>query len=195
MDFRGKGDRMEAAEIEALQQQNKEMAEKLAAAEAAKGGDDSADELKRLKELNAELIAGRDKAKEAKRAAEEAALKEQGEFKTLSEQLAEEKKALEEQLAGQAETLGKIKERDEAKLQTLKDGLPDNYRALIEKSTAPLSERIELAETLTVDKPAAPAARPAGPSSQSSLKEQHAEAVRTGNVELQIALKRQMFEE
>lgn len=144
-------------------------------------------ENKELKEQLESILAGQ-------KADEEAKLVEKEEFKTLAEKLAEEKAKLEEQLAGQAETLGKIKERDEAKLKTLLEAVPDNLRESIANNSGTLAEKIDLAEKLKEIKPSPPGARPAGTTSQSTLDEQYNQAVRDGNIGLQISLKSKMFE-
>ena len=153
---------MTPEEIATMQKQNEELATALKAAEAAKGGDGDSEELKRLREEKAELITGRDKAKEAKRLEEEKRLADNEEFKTLSEQLTAERDNLTKQLEGQAETLGKFKERDEAKLKTLIDLIPENLRETVDGNSGTLAEKIDLAEKLATVKPAAPGARPGG---------------------------------
>jgi hypothetical protein len=160
MDIRRKGSRMTPEEIAALQKQNEEMAAALAAAEAAKGGDDSADELKRLREERAELIAGRDKAKQKAREAEEAKLAEQGEFKTLAEKKSAEAETLAKQLEELNGTISTYKERDEAKLKTLLKDVPENLRETVANNSGTLAEKLELAEKLLTVKPSGPKARP-----------------------------------
>jgi len=144
-------------ELAALKAQNEEMKTQLA--EAQKGSGDSSDELTRLREERAELIAGRDKAKQKAREAEEAKLAEQGEFKTLAEQKAAEAEALKVKLEELNGTISSYTERDEAKLQTLLADVPENLKGLIEKSSAPLAERLELAEQLMVTKEKGPGVR------------------------------------
>lgn len=163
MDVRRKGFRMEAHEIEALQKSNSDMETKLKALESASGGD------KTLQDRNSYLegemkkvVEARDKAKDDKRIADEKALVDQGEFKILSENQATQLTDLTKQLAGHEETLGKFKERDEAKLKTLIELIPENLRETVAGNSGTLSEKIDLAERLATVKPTAPGARPGG---------------------------------
>jgi hypothetical protein len=198
MDFRGKGRRMATPEeqIAALTKQIEEQATALKTAEAGTGGDD---ELRKrfesLEAQNKELIEGRDKAKQRARDADDAKLAEQGEFKTLSEQLQAEKKSLEEQLAGQSLVLEGIKERDEAKLKTLIELIPENLRETVAGNSGTLAEKIDLAEKLAeVKTPKGPLVRLPGDMSNQTLKEQHAAAVASGDIAAQISLKNKMYE-
>lgn len=178
--------------IEEVQKQVAELTSQLA--EAKKGGGDSLEELTRLRAEKAELIEGRDKAKQRARDADDAKLAEQGEFKTLSEQLTSERDDLTKQLEG---LIGKVEEytkRDEAKLQTLIELIPENLRETVTGLTGSLAERIDLAEKLATVKPTAPNARPGGDAHNVTLQDEYNTAVKNGNVALQISLKRQLYE-
>jgi hypothetical protein len=186
---------MEAHEIEALQKSNSDMETKLKALESAGGGD------KTLQDRNSYLegemkkvVEARQKAKDDMKTAEDNALLEKGEFKILAENQAAELAALTSKLAGHEETLGKFKERDEAKLQTLIELIPENLRETVAGNSGTLAEKIDLAEKLATVKPNAPGARPGGDTHTATLQEEYKQAVKDGNVASQIALKRQLFE-
>jgi small-conductance mechanosensitive channel len=159
MDVGGKGDRMEAAEIQEMQEQMEALKTQLA--DAKKGGDGNSDELERLKAERAELIAGRDKAKEKARLAEETKLAENGEFKTLAEQKTAEADKLQQQLEELNGTVNGYVERDEAKFKTLLEKVPESLRETLDDSI-PLAKRLELAEKLIAEKPDGPGSRRAG---------------------------------
>ena len=183
---------MEAHEIEAQMKEIETLKTQLA--DALKGGGIDSEELTRLREEKKELIDGRDKAKEAKRLEEEKRLTDNAEFKTLSEQLTAERDDLTKRLEG---LIGKVEEytkRDEAKLQTLIELIPENLRETVTGLTGSLSERIDLAEKLATVKPTAPNARPGGDGHNVTLQDEYDTAVKNGNVALQISLKRQLYE-
>jgi len=188
---------MTPEEIAAIQKKNEELEAtiKANAAEAAKGGDDEA--RKRLAYLEDEhktLIAARDKAKDEKRLADDAKLAEQGEFKLLAEQKQKELDAFAKQIEESNTILTGYKVRDEAKLQTLIELIPENLRETVAGNSGTLAEKIDLAEKLATVKPTAPGARPGGDTHTATLQEEYNQARKDGNVALQVALKRQLFE-
>jgi hypothetical protein len=196
MDLTRKGSRMATPEeqIAELTKSNETLVASLKLAEAGTGGDDEARKrLIYLEDEHKKIIKARDDAKEEKRLADEVKLTEQGEFKILADKKQQEIDDLTKQLTGQGEILTKIKERDEAKLQTLIGTVPDNFKGLVENSTAPLAERIELAETLATVKPTAPGSRPGGDTHTATLQEEYNQAVKDKDLPLQFELKRKMF--
>lgn len=147
-------------ELETLKQQVTDLNTQLA--EAGKGGAGDSEELTRLRGINAELIANRDAGKETKRKADEDALKKNQEFETLSQNLQTERDALTKQLEGLTGKVEEYTQRDEAKLQTLIELIPENLRETVAGNSGTLAEKIDLAEKLATVKPAAPGARPGG---------------------------------
>lgn len=157
---------------------------------------DTAAKLERLAALESEhkeLIAQRDKAKQKAKEAEEAKLAENQEFKTLAERRQAELDALAKEKAElEAEREG-YRARDEARLKVLMEQVPESMRKLV-KDNFSLSDRLELAESLAVTKPAAPGTRLPGDPVDGSVKARYEAAVKAGNLMEQIALKREMFE-
>ncbi len=142
-------------------------------ADASKGADEGLrTQLSDLEKLNKELIKGRDDAKDKKRKAEEDALKEQGEFKTLSEKLQGDNADLTGQLEKANGRLDGYTTRDEARLATLLESVHEDFRADISNEALPLETRLSLAEKHATVKPAAPGSRPAGEHKTNSISRQ-----------------------
>lgn len=154
---------MTPEEIEAMQQQNKDLADQLKTAEAGKGGDDES--RKRLVYLEGEhkkLIEARDKSKTDLRLAEEKKLSEQGEFKILADNKQKELDVLTKQLEGLNGTITGYVERDKEELATLLESVPENLRGTVSSESIPLAEQLKLARELSTVKPQGPNARPGG---------------------------------
>lgn len=155
---------MTPEEIAELEKSNSDMETKLKALESAGGGDKTLQERNNYLEGEMKkIVESREKAKNDRKIAEDKALVEKGEFKILSENQATLLTDLTKKLAGHEETLGKIKERDEATLQTRLEAISDEtLRETVKNNSGTLAEKIDLAGKLATVKPAAPGARPGG---------------------------------
>lgn len=139
-------------------------------ADASKGADEGLrTQLADLDKLNKELIKGRDDAKDKKRLAEETALKEQGEFKTLSENQATQLTDMTSQLEAANGKLEVYTERDKTRLAGLIETVPEDFRDTINDESLPLATRLSLAEKHAAVKPAGPGARPGGDTQKNSI--------------------------
>ena len=185
---------MTPEEIEAMQKSNTELAEKLKAAEAAAGGgDESRKRLDYLEGEHKKLIEARDKAKNDMRLADEKKLTEQGEFKIIADNKQKELDDLTKHLESLTGTIAGYTERDEAKLKTLLELIPENQRDTVASNSGTLADKIALAEMLAIVKLEGPGARNAGPLKTQTLQDEYDQAVKDGNVTAQIAIKNEMY--
>jgi chromosome segregation ATPase len=157
-------------------------------------GSDLEAELEKLRGINKDLINQRDARKKKEEEAEAARLAEQGEYQTLAEQKQAEAEQLAKDIAEKNAILDKYKERDEAEFAELLEKVPDSLKETVSDESLPLGKRLDLAKKLIAEKPAGPSARPAGELHTDSLEEQYKQAVASGDVSLQISLKRQIHE-
>lgn len=151
-------------------------------------------ELVKVQDQLREVVGQRDNLKKTQDDAETARLAEQGEFQQLAEQRGTELEGLTGKVGGLETRIKQYEERDEAKLQTLIELIPENLRETLQGNSGTLAEKIDLAERLATVKPIAPGARPGGDTHTATLQEDYDQARKDGNVLLQVALKRQLFE-
>jgi len=156
------------------------------------GGSDLEAELEKLRGINKDLISQRDAQKLKEQEIENKRLEEQGEFKTLAEKEQEKAAKLENDLTEANKTLEKYKERDEAEYLVLEEKVPEGLRDSLKD--LPLHKRLELAKKLIAEKPAGPGPKLPGSHETDTLQEQYGKAVESGDVNLQISLKRQIHE-
>jgi hypothetical protein len=180
--------------VEGLQEQLK--ASQTALEEASKGqmSKDDLDRLTFLEGENKTLIGARDKAKDDRRLADEKLLAEQGEFKTLAEQLQSQLDEKTGDIASRDERLAKYQERDEVEFKELLENVPEAFKALVSDESLPLANRLQLAKAHVGVKTQTPGYRPPGEQGSETLQEQLTAAIKDGNVMAQISLKRQMAE-
>lgn len=185
---------MSDVSVEELQAQNAELAAKLEAVSKPTDGDESRKRLEFLEGEHKKLIEARDKAKEEKRQQEERLLAEQGEYKTLAEKREQEANELAASLEGLNAKLEAYQKRDEEELQTLLEAVPEALRDDVADESLPLEKRLALARKLSATGTKQPPAsyRGSGEPEPESLQEQHAEAMKNGDISKAMALKRKM---
>lgn len=181
--------------VESLQEELKTV--QAALDKATQTPPDNKDVLDRLAFLEGEnktLIGARDKAKDEKRKAEEAALLENGEFKTLAEAKSAEVDDLAKQLEGLTGKLDAYQVRDEEEFKTILAGVPEALREQVSDETLPLDKRLSLAKALSTTKQQPAKYRPPGEPPANTLQAQYEAAVKSNDVMGQMRLKREMHE-
>ena len=178
--------------VESLQAEMVKMQTALDEANKGQMSKEAQDRLTYLEGDHKKLIEARDQAKEEKRVQEEKSLVENGEFKTLAETRAQEVTDLTGKLDGLNAKLEAYQERDKVELATLLESVPEDLRADV--SDLPLEKGLALAKKLAGAKQTTPPAgyRGSGEPEPETLQAQHAAAMKSGNIQEAMALKRQM---
>jgi hypothetical protein len=172
-----KGRTMAEATVEGLQAELK--AAQTALDEASKGqmSKEDRDRLTFLEGDNKTLIEARDKAKKERDNAETARLTEQGEFKTLSEQLQVKVDSLSGDITKRDETLAGYQERDKKELDALLPNVPEALRAEVSDESLPLAKRLTLARALAGTKTKVPGYKEPGEPGSNSITRQAFDAL------------------
>jgi hypothetical protein len=186
--------RMSEITVESLTEELKAMKTALEEASKNTGDQTTLDRLAFLEGDHKKLIEARDKAKDDKRKAEEAALVENGEFKTLAEAKSVEVDDLAKQIEGLNGKLAAYQVRDEEEFKAILENVPEALREQVSDETLPLAKRLSLAKALATTKKPLAGYRESGEPDPETLQGQYADAVKSGDMMGQLRLKRLIHE-
>jgi seryl-tRNA synthetase len=180
--------------VESLTEELEKLKKALEEASKNTGDKDTLDRLAFLEGDNKKMIEARDKAKNEKRKAEEAALVENGEFKTLAESKSAEVNDLAKQIDGLNGKLEAYQVRDEEEFKAILQHVPEALREQVSDETLPLAKRLSLAKALSTQKQPPASFRQPGEPEPTTLQTQYEDAVKSNDIMGQMRLKREMHE-